>query len=54
VWEACAIVIVRAAAWFIINLFIILLVQFAKKIGSQKKFKFFVVVSADGRKSHRS
>jgi hypothetical protein len=32
------IVIVGAAAWFIINLFIILLVQIGNKMGSQKKF----------------
>jgi hypothetical protein len=31
------IVIVHAAAWFIINLFIILLVQIANKMGSQKE-----------------
>jgi hypothetical protein len=34
------IVIVRAAAWFIINLFIILLVQIANKMGSQKNLNF--------------
>jgi hypothetical protein len=32
------IVIVRAAAWFIINLFIILLVQIANKMGWQNNF----------------
>jgi hypothetical protein len=47
------IVIVREAARFIINSFIILLVQIANKMGS-KKFLIFVVISADGRKSHRS
>jgi hypothetical protein len=31
------IVIIRTAAWFINNLFIILLVHIANKIGSQKK-----------------
>jgi hypothetical protein len=44
------IVIVRAAARFITNLFIILLVQVANKMGSQKKFNF-CGLSADGRKS---
>jgi hypothetical protein len=44
------IVIVRAAAWFIINLFIILMVQIANKMGSQKKLKI-CGLSADGRKS---
>jgi cbb3-type cytochrome oxidase subunit 3 len=35
------IVIVCAAAWFIINLFIILLVQIANILGSQKKKEKF-------------
>jgi hypothetical protein len=48
------IVIVHAAAWFIIHLFIILLVQIANKMGLQKKIYIFVVISADGRKLHRS
>jgi hypothetical protein len=34
------IVIVHAAAWFDINLFIILLVQCANKMGSQQQQKF--------------
>jgi hypothetical protein len=46
------IVIVRASAWFIINLFISLLVQIANKMDSQKKI--FVALSAAGRKPHRS
>jgi hypothetical protein len=39
------IVIVCAAASFIINLFIILLVQIANKMESQKKILIFVVAS---------
>jgi hypothetical protein len=44
------IVIVRATARFTINLFIILLVHIANKMGSQKKILIFVVVSCIGRK----
>jgi hypothetical protein len=42
------IVIVHAAAWFNINLFIILLVQIANKMGSQKEIIFVVVSRRPG------